>query len=57
MDFSFSDEQDAVAGVATQIFTGQASTERVKEVERSDGPDALDDSGVVADVLKFLGAL
>jgi hypothetical protein len=28
-----------------------------KEVERSDGPDALDDSGVVADVLKFLGAL
>jgi len=36
VDFSFSDEQDAVAGVATQIFTGQASTERVKEVERSD---------------------
>jgi hypothetical protein len=27
------------------------------EVERSDGPDPVDDSGVVADVLKFLGAL
>ncbi|MGH3159127.1 MAG: gluconate 2-dehydrogenase subunit 3 family protein [Streptosporangiaceae bacterium] len=28
-----------------------------EEVERSDGPDALDDSEVVAAVLKFLGAL
>jgi len=36
MDFSLSDEQEAVAGVATQIFAGRAPTERVKEVERSD---------------------
>jgi len=27
------------------------------EVERSDGPDPVDDTGVVGDVLKFLGAL
>jgi Gluconate 2-dehydrogenase subunit 3 len=27
------------------------------EVERSDGPDPVDNTGVVADVLKFLGAL
>jgi hypothetical protein len=27
------------------------------EVERSDGPDPVEDSGIVADVLKFLGAL
>ena len=27
------------------------------EVERSDGPDHLTDAGIVADVLKLLGAL
>ena len=27
------------------------------EVERSDGPDPVDDTGIVADVLKFLGAV
>ena len=27
------------------------------EVERSDGPDPVDNAGIVADVLKLLGAL
>jgi len=36
MDFSFTDEQEAVAGLAAQIFAGQADVERVKAVERSE---------------------
>src|ERR1700676_974922 len=40
MDFTFSDEQDAVAGLASQIFADRATTERVKEVERS--PERVD---------------
>ena len=33
MDFSFSEEQQAVQGLAAQIFEGQATAERVREVE------------------------
>ncbi len=36
MDFTFSEEQDAVRDLATQIFDGHATAERVKEVERSE---------------------
>jgi 3-oxocholest-4-en-26-oyl-CoA dehydrogenase beta subunit len=36
MDFSLSEEQDAVRDLAAQIFEGHATTERVKEIERSD---------------------
>ena len=36
MDFSFSEEQDALRELAAQIFTGMATTERVVEVERTD---------------------
>lgn len=36
MDFSFTETQEALAALAAQIFSGQASVERVKEVERSD---------------------
>ncbi|HEX6310901.1 MAG TPA: acyl-CoA dehydrogenase family protein [Acidimicrobiia bacterium] len=35
MDFSFSEEQDAVRDLAAQVFAGLAPVERVKEVERS----------------------
>ncbi|MCB1014535.1 MAG: acyl-CoA/acyl-ACP dehydrogenase [Acidimicrobiales bacterium] len=33
MDFTFSEEQQAVQGLAAQIFEGQATAERVREVE------------------------
>ena len=36
MDFTFTEGQDAVRGLAAQIFEGHATTERVKEIERSD---------------------
>jgi 3-oxocholest-4-en-26-oyl-CoA dehydrogenase beta subunit len=36
MDFTFSEEQDAVRDLATQVFEGHATPERVKEVERSE---------------------
>jgi 3-oxocholest-4-en-26-oyl-CoA dehydrogenase beta subunit len=36
MDFTFTDEQDAVRDLAARIFEGHATTERVKEVERGD---------------------
>ena len=36
MDFSFDETQESVRDLARQIFTGQASVERVKEVEASD---------------------
>jgi alkylation response protein AidB-like acyl-CoA dehydrogenase len=36
MDFTFTEEQDAVRDLAAQIFDGHATTERVKEVERSE---------------------
>ena len=36
MDFTFSEEQDAVRGLAAQIFEGHAIPERAKEVERSE---------------------
>ena len=36
MDFSFDETQQAVRDLANQIFTGQATVERVKEVEASD---------------------
>jgi acyl-CoA dehydrogenase len=54
MDFRFSEEQDAVRGLAAQIFEGHASVERVKQVERSrDRFDhelwrALADAGLLA---------
>jgi acyl-CoA dehydrogenase len=36
VDFSFDETQDAVRDLAAQIFQGQASVERVKEVEAAD---------------------
>jgi acyl-CoA dehydrogenase len=36
MDFSFTEEQDAVRQLAEQVFTGTATVERVKEVEASE---------------------
>ncbi|HEY4397295.1 MAG TPA: acyl-CoA dehydrogenase family protein [Acidimicrobiia bacterium] len=36
MDFTFTEEQDAVRDLAAQVFAGHATTERVKEVERSE---------------------
>jgi acyl-CoA dehydrogenase len=36
MDFTFDETQDAVRDLAAQIFQGQASVERVKEVEASE---------------------
>jgi alkylation response protein AidB-like acyl-CoA dehydrogenase len=36
MDFTFSEEQDAVRDLAAQVFAGHAPVERVREVERSD---------------------
>ena len=36
MDFTLSEEQQAVRDLAAQIFEGQATTERVKEVEAGD---------------------
>jgi len=36
MDFTLTDEQDAVAGLAAQIFEGQASVGRVREIEASE---------------------
>jgi 3-oxocholest-4-en-26-oyl-CoA dehydrogenase beta subunit len=37
VDFSLTEEQDAVRGLAEQIFQGSVSVERVKEVEAGDG--------------------
>jgi 3-oxocholest-4-en-26-oyl-CoA dehydrogenase beta subunit len=54
MDFSFTEEQDAVRDLAAQIFEGRATPDRVKEIERSDdGTDrdlwrALADAGLLA---------
>lgn len=36
MDFTFSDDQEALRGLAAQIFSGHAGVERVREVELSD---------------------
>ena len=36
MDFSFTEEQEAVRQLAEQVFTGTATVERVKEVEASE---------------------
>jgi 3-oxocholest-4-en-26-oyl-CoA dehydrogenase beta subunit len=36
MDFSFTEEQEAVRDLAEQVFTGSMSVERVKEIEASD---------------------
>lgn len=36
MEFNLSETQEAVRGLAAQIFEGQATVERVREVERSD---------------------
>src|SRR5436853_3374517 len=38
MDFSFSDEQQQIANLAKQIFTDKAPHERVRQIERADGP-------------------
>ena len=54
MDFSFSEEQDAVRDLAAQVLAGHAPVERVREVERSDERldrelwRALADSGLLA---------
>jgi acyl-CoA dehydrogenase len=37
VDFSLSEEQEAVRGLAEQIFQGSVSVEKVKEVEAGDG--------------------
>lgn len=38
MDFSFADEQQAIQNLARQILTDGATHERLKQVERADGP-------------------
>jgi acyl-CoA dehydrogenase len=54
MDFSLSEEQEAVRDLAAQVFAGHAPVERVKEVERSDERvdrelwKALADAGLLA---------
>jgi 3-oxocholest-4-en-26-oyl-CoA dehydrogenase beta subunit len=54
MDFTFTEEQDAVRDLAAQIFEGHATTERVKEIERGDERidrelwRALADAGLLA---------
>ncbi|WP_127782352.1 acyl-CoA dehydrogenase family protein [Rhodococcus sp. X156] len=35
MDFTLSEEQEAIRGLAADIFTGKATTDRVKEVEKT----------------------
>lgn len=39
MNFDLTDEQEVVRDLAAQIFDGQATTERVKQVEATDGFD------------------
>src|ERR687891_1029478 len=54
MDFTFTEEQDAVRDLAAQILEGHATVERVKEIERSDERvdrvlwRALADAGLLA---------
>jgi 3-oxocholest-4-en-26-oyl-CoA dehydrogenase beta subunit len=54
MDFTFTEEQEAVRDLAAQIFDGHATTERVKDIERSDERvdhdlwRALADAGLLA---------
>jgi 3-oxocholest-4-en-26-oyl-CoA dehydrogenase beta subunit len=54
MDFTFSEEQDAVRDLAAQVFEGHGTPERVKEVERSEERvdrelwRALADAGLLA---------
>ena len=54
MDFTFTEEQDAVRNLAAQVFEGHAPAERVKEVERSEERvdrdlwRALADAGLLA---------
>src|SRR5262249_36348717 len=54
VDFTFTEEQDAVRDLAAQLFAGHATTERVKQVEASEtrvDPDlwrALADAGLLA---------
>ena len=38
MDFSFSDEQEAIAGLAKQILGDKATLERMTELEKGAGP-------------------
>ena len=54
MDFKFSDEQLAFADLAKKIFTDGASHERMREIEKADGPrfdpklwDAVANSGLL----------
>lgn len=53
MNFALSEEQEAVRGLAQQIFEGSAPVEKVKEVEASDGRidrdlwKALGDAGLL----------
>ncbi|HYV60210.1 MAG TPA: acyl-CoA dehydrogenase family protein [Acidimicrobiia bacterium] len=57
MDFTFTEEQDAVRDLAAQIFAGHATTERVKQVEASETRvdrelwRALADAGLLAIVV------
>jgi 3-oxocholest-4-en-26-oyl-CoA dehydrogenase beta subunit len=54
MDFTFTEEQEAVRDLAAQIFEGHATSERVTEIERSDERvdrelwAALADAGLLA---------
>jgi hypothetical protein len=41
MDFTFTEEQDAVAQAAASVFDGMVTPARVAEVERTD--DRVDD--------------
>src|SRR5688572_25646014 len=38
MDFAFTEEQDAVGDLTNQILEGRSSHERLRELEKADGP-------------------
>lgn len=38
MDFAFTEEQDAVGDLTTQILAGRSTHERLREIEKADGP-------------------
>lgn len=50
MDFSLSEDQQAIADLARQILTDKATNERQRAVERADGPRF--DEGLLAEVAK-----
>ena len=42
MDFSFSEEQEAVRELADRIFTDLSTQERLREMETAEGNDRFD---------------